>query len=301
MVDYDEIVSIEEIPYDGDTYNLHVEDNHNYFANEIMVSNCHTFKANSLTSIMEKTTEVPIKIGTTGTLDNSKVHTLVINGLLGQTYHVTTSKELMDKKVLAKLDIKILLLQYPEETRKHLKELDYQKEMDWIVTNEKRNDFIKKVACNTSCNTLLLFQYVEKHGKVLYEDIKSYVGDKRKVFYIHGGIDTEDRERARQIAMKEKDCIIIASFATYSTGVNIPNIECIIFASPSKSKIRNLQSIGRGLRLKEGKTSCELIDIADDLSWKSKPNHTLKHAMERMKIYTSESFDYKIIEVKLKC
>jgi superfamily II DNA or RNA helicase len=169
--------------------------------------------------------------------------------------------------------------------------------MDWIVKNEKRNKFIKNIACNTKNNTLLLFQYVDKHGKVLYDTIKKEVGDKRKVFYIHGGVDTEEREEARQIAMKENDCIIVASFATLSTGVNIPNIETVIFASPSKSKIRNLQSIGRGLRLKGDKTSCELIDIADDLSWKSKTNHMLNHAMERMKIYSSEDFDYKIIEV----
>jgi len=93
--------------------------------------------------------------------------------------------------------------------------------------------------------------------------------------------------------------IILASFGTYSTGVNIPSIENIIFASPSKSRIRNLQSIGRGLRLKDGKTTCILYDVADDLSYKSWKNHTLNHFLERVKLYSEEKFNVKISEVNL--
>lgn len=267
----------------------------------VFIDECHLAKANSIVGIMEKTTAVPVKIGTTGTLDGSKCHTLILQGLFCRIHQVTTSKELMDKKVLADLSIKMILLKYDDESRQLVKKMDYQGELDWIVKNEKRNKFIKNVACGTKNNTLLLFQFVEKHGKVLHDMIEKEVGDKRKVFYIHGGVDTAEREEARQIAMKENDCILVCSFQTMSTGVNIPNIETVIFASPSKSKIRNLQSIGRGLRLKGDKTSCELIDIADDLSWKSKANHTLKHASERMKIYTNEEFEYKIIEVNFKC
>ena len=129
--------------------------------------------------------------------------------------------------------------------------------------------------------------------------IAAKAGDKRKVFFIYGGTDTEAREEARKLMENETDAICIASFGVFSTGINIPSIENVIFASPSKSKIRNLQSIGRGLRLKEGKTHCNLYDISDDLHWKSYKNHTLGHLAERLKTYSEEKFVYKIVEVQV--
>ena len=171
--------------------------------------------------------------------------------------------------------------------------------MDWIVSNEARNKFIRNLAIRSEGNTLVLFQYVEKHGKILYENIKLKAHDKRKIFFVYGGTATTDREAIRHITEEENDAIIVASFGTFSTGINIPSIENVIFASPSKSKIRNLQSIGRGLRLKEGKTHCNLYDLADDLHWKSKKNHTLNHAAERYKIYAEEQFEIKLVEVNL--
>ena len=171
--------------------------------------------------------------------------------------------------------------------------------MDYIVKHDKRNKFIRNLAINSEGNTLVLFQYVEKHGKVLFDMIKDKVHDKRKVFFIYGGTDTEAREEARKLMEHENDAIAIASFGVFSTGINIPSIENVIFASPSKSKIRNLQSIGRGLRLKEGKTHCNLYDISDDLQWKSWKNHTLGHFAERLKTYSEEKFSYKIVEVDL--
>jgi superfamily II DNA or RNA helicase len=171
--------------------------------------------------------------------------------------------------------------------------------MDWLVTNEKRNKFIRNLAVTSKGNTLVLFQFVEKHGKVLYDLIKNKVHEGRRVFFVYGGTDVTDREAVRHICEKEDDAIIIASYGTFSTGINIPSIENVIFASPSKSKIRNLQSIGRGLRLKDGKTACNLYDIADNLQWKSWKNHTLNHAAERYKTYTEEQFKLKLIEIEL--
>jgi superfamily II DNA or RNA helicase len=171
--------------------------------------------------------------------------------------------------------------------------------MDWLVANENRNKFIRNLAIKSTGNTLVLFQYVEKHGKILYEMIKEKAHDTRKIFFVYGGTETSDRESIRHITEGEEDAIIIASFGTFSTGINIPSIENVIFASPSKSKIRNLQSIGRGLRLKNGKTHCNLYDIADDLHWKSWKNHTLNHAAERYKTYAEEEFKLKLVEVDL--
>ena len=259
----------------------------------------HQFKAKSLTTVMEKMDNIRYRIGTTGTLDNKKVHRLVLEGMFGPVHKVTTTKALMDSGRLSNLNITCVILKYSEEIRKAQKNMTYQDEMDFIVTNEARNKFIRNLAMKSEGNTLVLFQYVEKHGKVLYEAIKNKAHDKRKIFFVYGGTETSDRESIRHITEGESDAIIIASFGTFSTGINIPSIENVIFASPSKSKIRNLQSIGRGLRLKEGKTHCNLYDLADDLHWKSWKNHTLNHAAERYKTYAEEQFEIKLVEVDL--
>jgi len=267
--------------------------------NVIFGDEAHQFKAKSLTTVMEKMDNIRYRIGTTGTLDNKKVHRLVLEGMFGPVHKVTTTRALMDSGRLSNLNITCVILKYSEEIRKAQKNMTYQDEMDFIVSNEARNKFIRNLAVKSEGNTLVLFQYVEKHGKVLYEAIKNKAHDKRKIFFVYGGTETSDRESIRHITEGESDAIIIASFGTFSTGINIPSIENVIFASPSKSKIRNLQSIGRGLRLKEGKTHCNLYDIADDLHWKSWKNHTLNHAAERYKTYAEEQFEIKLVEVDL--
>ena len=267
--------------------------------NVIFGDEAHQFKAKSLTTVMEKMDKVRYRIGTTGTLDNKKVHRLVLEGMFGPVHRVTTTKALMDSGRLTSLNIMCIILKYNEEIRKARKNNTYQDEMDWIVSCEPRNKFIRNLAVKSEGNTLVLFQYVEKHGKILYDLIKEKAHTKRKVFFVYGGTETSDREAIRHITEGESDAIIIASFGTFSTGINIPSLENVIFASPSKSKIRNLQSIGRGLRLKDGKVQCNLYDIADDLHWKSWKNHTLNHAAERYKTYAEEEFKTKIVEVEL--
>ena len=143
----------------------------------------------------------------------------------------------------------------------------------------------------------MLFQFVEKHGTVLHDLIKKSVSKDRKVFFVYGGTDTEVREEIRAITEKENDAIIIASYGTFSTGINIRNLHNIVFASPSKSRIRNLQSIGRGLRRGDKKVMCNLFDIGDDLSWKSHKNYTLNHLIERVKLYNEEGFDYRLKKI----
>lgn len=259
----------------------------------------HLFKSKSLTTIMEKLTDVKYRIGTTGTLDGSKVNKLVLEGIFGREYKVISTKELMDAGKVADLRISGLVLKYDNESREALKKYTYQEEMDWLVRNPVRNKFIRNLTISTEGNTLVLFQFVEKHGSVLYDLIKAKVKDNRKVFFVHGGVDAQDREQIRQLCKTETNVIIIASYGVFSTGVSIPSIENVIFASPYKSKVKVLQSIGRGLRLNEGKQHCKLFDIADDLSHKKHRNHTFTHAIERYKLYAAEQFKLKIIEVEL--
>jgi superfamily II DNA or RNA helicase len=258
----------------------------------------HLFKAKSLTGIMTKCVNAGFKVGTTGTLDGTQTHKLVLEGLFGSVYRVTTTKKLMDSKQLAQLKIFCLIIEHSEESKKLCRKFDYQKEMDFIVTNDKRNKFIRNLSLDCKGNTLILFQYIEKQGKVLYNLLREKIVDERKVFFIHGATEATDREMVRSIVEKEQNAIIIASYGTFSAGVNIKNLHNIIFASPTKSRIRNLQSIGRGLRTSDQKTQCVLYDIGDDLSWKKRKNFTLTHIVERIKIYAEESFEYKIINIK---
>ena len=258
----------------------------------------HLFKAKSLTSILTKLSECKYRFGLTGTLDGMQTHRLVLEGLFGTLNKVVTTKELIDNETLASFKIKSLVLTYPEHECKLVKDMKYQDEIDYIVTHPKRNEFIRDLTLNLKGNTLVLFQFVEKHGDVLY-DLISNETDKR-TFFVSGKTDTTDREAVREITEKEKEAIIVASYGTFSTGINIRNLHNIVFASPSKSRIRTLQSIGRGLRRGENKSEAVLYDIADDYTYKSSRNFTLGHFLERINIYNEEQFDYEINRIKIK-
>ena len=267
----------------------------------IIGDEAHLFKAQSLTAIMTSAINTKYRIGLTGTLDGTKTHQLVLEGLFGPVTKVVTTKELMDKGQLSDFKIKCLVLKHPDTKCEESTKWTYQEEIEYLINNEERNKFIKNLAVSLGTNTLVLYQMVEKHGKILYNVIKNTekIGE-RKVFFVHGGTDTEDREEIRRIMEIENDAIVVASFGTFSTGINIRNLHNIIFASPSKSRVRNLQSIGRGLRQSEGKTIATLYDIADDLRHKKHMNFTLRHFVERVKIYNEEKFSYKMYNIGLK-
>jgi len=261
----------------------------------------HRFKAQSLTSILTKCINAKYRIGLTGSLDGTHTHRLVLEGLFGISQKVATTKELMDKKRLADFEIKCLVLKHPEEICEKYKKSTYQQEIEYLILNEARNKFIKNLTISLKGNTLILYQYVDKHGKLLYDLICDSNNNKeRKIFFISGKTEVEIREEVRSITEKENDAIIIASYGTFSTGINIRNLHNVIFASPSKSRIRNLQSIGRALRLGDNKEKAVLYDIADDMRHGNHMNHTLKHFVERTKLYNEERFLYKLYKIGLK-
>jgi superfamily II DNA or RNA helicase len=268
----------------------------------------HLYKAKSLTGILEKMPNTPYRFGFTGTLDGTHTHKLVLEGLFGAVHTVITTKELIDQKYLADFKIKALILKYTDNTRNALKKATYNEEMDYLIQCPERNNFIKQLALSLKGNTLVLYHQVEKHGKPLHELISKAAANGRKIFLVHGGVDGQEREQIRAITEKENNAIIVASYGTFSTGVNIRRLHNVIFASPTKSRIRTLQSIGRGLRKGggdedagiEAKEQATLFDIADDLTWKTRVNYTLKHFIERMKYYTAEKFPYKVHNINLK-
>jgi len=268
-----------------------------YFArfNVVVGDEAHQFKSKSLISIMTKLCDAKYRFGFTGTLDGSQTHKWVLEGLFGPSYKIINTDELMKKGHLAKLDIKILLLKHPPSRFEV-----FEDEVQYIINHSKRNNFIKNLTLDLKGNTLVLFSRVEGHGQPLYNLINNDKIDDRHVFFIHGGVETEEREKVREITEKENNAIIVASYGTFSTGINIRNLHNVVFASPSKSRIRNLQSIGRVLRKGENKVKATLYDIADDISYKSRKNYTLNHLIERIKIYNEENFNYDIINITLK-
>ena len=261
----------------------------------VICDECHTAKAKSLVSIISKMCDSKYRFGFTGTLDGIEVNKLVLEGLFGPSYKIIKTDELMQKGHLAKLDIKVLLLKHPP----HRFEV-FEDEVQYIINHPKRNNFIKNLALDLKGNSLVLFARVEGHGQPLYDLINNNKTDNRHVFFVHGGVATEERELVREITERENNAIIVASYGTFSTGVNIRNLHNVIFASPSKSRIRNLQSIGRVLRKGENKVKATLYDIADDISYKSRKNYTLNHLIERIKIYNEENFNYDIVNIPLK-
>jgi len=265
----------------------------------VLGDECHGFKSKSLMNIMNKATEAEYRYGTTGTLDGSETHELVLQGLFGKVFKVTTTKALQDDETLAPLDIKRLVLSYDLETRQAFGKKTYQEEIEWIVENDKRNKFITNLTNDLKGNSLVLFNYVEKHGKPLYDMINKKVDEGRKVFFVSGEVATTDREAIRGIVEKQKNAIIVASLGTFSTGINIRNLHNIVFASPSKSQIRVLQSIGRGLRKSDDGTTTTLYDIIDDIVYNGKPNFAKLHGDHREEIYTKEQFNIKTYKIEI--
>jgi superfamily II DNA or RNA helicase len=261
----------------------------------IIGDEAHLFKSKSLIEIMTKLHHAKYRFGFTGTLDGTQTHKWVLEGLFGPSYKVTRTAELMQQGHLSQLNIRCLVLKHDPQ-----KFETYEDEIQYLISHEKRNKFITNLSLDLKGNTLVLFSRVEAHGAILFNQINTNKRSERKVFFIHGGVDTEERELVREITEKENNAIIVASYGTFSTGINIRNLHNIIFASPSKSRIRNLQSIGRVLRKGKDKTKAILYDISDDCTYNSRKNYTLNHLIERIKIYNEEQFNYELITINLK-
>ena len=261
----------------------------------IIGDEAHLFKSKSLVSIMTKLEHAKYRFGFTGTLDGTQTHKWVLEGLFGPSYKVTKTDELMRQGHLSQLDIQCIILKHPPQ-----KFEVYNDEIEYLISHEQRNNFIKNLTLDLKGNTLVLYSRVEAHGAVLYEKINNSKRSDRKVFFVHGGVDAEQRELIREITEQEKNAIIVASYGTFSTGINIKNLHNVIFASPSKSRVRNLQSIGRILRKGSNKVKATLYDISDDCTYNSRKNYTLNHFIERIKIYNEENFNYEIVTVQLK-
>ena len=284
-------------------YNLHVKNNHNYVVEHAVVHNCHRASATVLSNLLSKSVNATHKIGLTGTLNGSVCHEMQLTALFGSVFQVTTTKTLQDKDQLNKSKIYMIMVKYPDDECKKVwndvKKLKktYADEVEYVNTHVKRNLFIRNLAISCKGTTLVLFK-IREHGKLLYDLIKEKVGDSRPVYHIDGTVDTTTREAIRHDCDSEKDAILVASVNTTSTGINIKKLENLILC-PGKSKIQTLQSIGRVLRICDGKDTSKIFDIVDDLSTGRHNNYLMKFALSRYEIYAEQGFDVEYKTVKM--
>jgi superfamily II DNA or RNA helicase len=257
----------------------------------------HTCKATSLIKILSALDNCKYRFGTTGTLDDTPLNKITIQGLFGPQYQVVTTKDLMEEGHVSNLKIKCIVLKYPQEVCRDIKGKTYQEEIDYIISNPDRTKFIKNLTLSLKGNKLVFFRVID-HGKQLADAIGSAGTD--NVFYIDGSVSGTTRNDIRKAIEEEENAILVASLGTTSTGVSINRLHHMIAASPSKSKIKVLQSIGRMLRLHDSKQQAVLYDIVDDFSIKSHHNFTYKHFVDRTRIYDKERFDYTIYTVDIK-
>lgn len=252
----------------------------------VIVDETHKADASSITNIVSACTNAKIKTGLTGTLKDCRTHITALTGLLGIPHVATTTKELMESGILTTLQVNAILLDHEKIPR-----LEYKDELDFLVLHQRRNKFIASLTeLHPDENWLILYQFVTKHGKPLYEYIRRKYPE-RNVYLINGTIKPEDRENVRKLTEENSNVIIVASYQTFQEGINIKNLHNVIFSSPSKSPVRVFQSIGRALRKHSSKKVARLYDIGDNLTGKSKsPNYTLKHFNERIQMYHQEEF-----------
>jgi len=271
----------------------------------ILCDEAHKYKAMSLKNLMEKTTKIRYKIGFTGTIDGAKSNEWTLNGVFGETHQIITTKELMDEGSVSEFDISILTLKYDDSVvrryrnckkNKKEKKITYHDESEFLKTLEERDDFLVRLMEARDGVSLLLLKHVE-HVETIAEKLTERVD--RPVHMIVGKLSSDERESIRQNVNKSKDAIIVATYGTMSTGVDIPSITTLVMGFPYKSRITVLQSIGRALRVTD-RGKAKVFDIVDDLTIGRLKNYTLKHLNERVKIYTQEQFDYTFKTVKIK-
>lgn len=260
----------------------------------VTVDECHASKASSIKSILETSVNAPFRLGVTGSLDGELINTMLITGLFGEVKQYVSTVELQSKGSLSDLAIHSITLEYPKEDRIELNALlktkEYMKEIDFLNEHKVRNTFITNLACKSKGTVLVLFRYT-KHGRLIHQmigDTLKKMGIDRPLHYIDGSVD--NREEIRTNINEGENAILVASVQTTATGLNIPSIEHIIYACPFKGRILGLQSVGRGLRLSEGKTYCNLYDICDDLQYRRKRNYSLKWSADRLLIFIEQGF-----------
>ena len=264
--------------------------------NCVIVDEVHQYDSPTLKRMMEKTTKVKNKIGLTGSVKSGTLSKLTLKGLFGRHRKLISIEEAQDKKIIRKFEIKILILKHDPIQWK----MDYPTEKQFLFDADRRNDYIKNLLLSLKGNTINLFDKVDGHILPFHKYLQDHMPPDRDLHLVYGGVETDERNEIRALTEGAENVIINATYGTFSTGINIKRIRNIVLSSPTKSKIRILQTFGRALRISEDYDIATMYDIADDLRTTNFGNNiTLNHLLERVKLYNQENFPYKIYNIAL--
>tara|TARA_R100000808_G_scaffold13636_1_gene32890 strand:- start:530 stop:2005 length:1476 start_codon:yes stop_codon:yes gene_type:complete len=255
-------------------------------------------KGNKVNKLLKKI-RTQCRFGFTGTMPEQTIDQWNIMGKIGPVVYEKNSYELRKEKYIADAKIQILKLEYEDEPTyikfpgESLQPSEmFRREIDFLIHNDFRNDILTKLCNKVTNNALVLVDYIE-HGTVLYEQFNRDCADK-KVYFIRGNVDIEDREKVKQLMEKDDNVIVVAISKIFSTGINIKNLHYIVFASGGKAKIKIIQSIGRGLRLHKNKDQLIIFDIGDSLRYGT------RHLAKRIEFYNRENIEHGLQTIKEK-
>lgn len=270
----------------------------------VIVDEAHEADGKSLTKIVQNCINAKYRVGLSGTLHGAKVHEYTLIGLFGSVYETVKTKEMIDRDITSKLEIKPIIFNFNDiELKKRVSTLKYVDEIEEIINNHDVNSFICKLALSNKNNTLILYRFVEKHGLVLFNLCKS-LNKNKQVFFVAGSgkykTPIDERDRIKKLAEENNDVIIIASYKTFSTGISIKNLHNIILAHPLKGRITLLQSIGRVLRKSKVGNLATVYDIVFDFTYRTKITTTFNHFKNRLKEYKKAGFKVIMKRVKVK-
>lgn len=277
----------------------------------VVTDESHTAKSKSLDTILSKTFgHAKYRLGLSGTYPGDQsAEYLTIQSLMGPKLMTVKARELMDKGIVSEVKINVMILDHDEhdfaETVYSIKKRGdgqkaYQLEKEFVQKSLRRKLFFKKLVDRFNNNSLILFHNIE-YGTMLYEYLRDNVIDKH-IYYVDGGTDKEKREKIKkimEITNDGKPKILVASFGTFSTGINIKAIMNIVFADSFKSDKIIRQSIGRGLRLHKDKNKLVVFDITDKLHKSYKNILYNQYLSRKEKIYDKQGFPVNEHKIKL--
>lgn len=254
----------------------------------VIVDEVQSAKANVLSNILDMMKNTTWRFGLTGSMPPNRADKYTVLSKIGPVRYIKKSKSLQDEGYISKVYIKMIGLMW-KRPKKDYENEDYPQERNWLEQNSSRNKFIgnlvhARFSRKKEENTLILVEKIE-HGKTL-QDIISKLG--YETYFVHGSMNLADREDIRELAEEKNNICIVATYGTFSTGINIKRIHSIIFAMPGKGEVRTVQSIGRGLRKTDKKDSLILFDIFDDTVFSK------KHMKQRQQIYKEQGFPFSV-------
>mgnify|MGYP002639678522 CR=1 FL=1 len=259
-------------------YNLHIQNDHNYIANDAVVSNCHSAKADALKTLLTgPMARIPLRWGLTGTVPKEDFEFQSLHVSLGKVISKVSAKELQDKGVLANCHVNVVqLIDHAEHT-------NYQSELKYLLTNPDRLDIMANLIneANKTGNTLVLVDRVEA-GK----ELVSRLGD--DAVFVSGATKNSDRKEQYDEVANANNKIIVATYGVAAVGINIPRIFNLMLIEPGKSFVRVIQSIGRGIRKAEDKEDVQIWDITSTCKFAK------RHLTKRKKFYKEANYPFSI-------